>query len=372
VQRPDGIRFAGGRGAGVDRWWEYSWVFHGVNSGKRAITLDLDSDSGKALFGRLVAESDVVIENFTPRVMDNFGLDYPTIKRFNDDVIFVRMPAFGLDGPWRDRGGFAMTMEQIAGLAWITGFPDGPPTAPRGTCDPLAGIHAAFTITAALEYRRTTGHGQLIEIPMIDVVLNASAQQVIEYQTSGNLLIRNGNRGHRFAVQNVYACAGDEQWIAISIRHDDDWAALATALDRPDWRNDSRCATDAARWTNRDFIDARLAERLAGADLNPTVAKLIEAGVPVAPVVGSPTVIDNPALRARNFFQTIEHPLCGPLPYPRPPISALDGNTHLIDRPAPLLGEHNTEILHGILGLSPQELADLEADGVIGSWPLSG
>ncbi len=180
VQRPDGMRFAGGFRADVERWWEYSWVFHGVNAGKRSITLDLESDSGRELLGRLVADADVVIENFTPRVMENFGLGYDVLKGFNERIIEVRMPGFGLDGPWRDRVGFAMTMEQLAGLAWLTGYPDGLPTAPRGACDPLAGVHATFLTVAALEHRRRTGRGQLVEVPMIDVVLNASALQVIE------------------------------------------------------------------------------------------------------------------------------------------------------------------------------------------------
>ncbi len=364
VQHPDGIRFAGGRRADVERWWEFSWVFHGVNSDKRSITLDLASDSGRTLFGRLVAGADVVLENFTPRVMDNFGLDYPTLKRFNDDIVVVRMPAFGLDGPWRDRGGFAMTMEQIAGLAWLTGHPDEPPTAPRGACDPLAGIHAAFTTVAALEYRRRTGHGQLVEIPMVDVVLNASALQVIEHDISGKLLTRRGNRGHQYAVQNVYACADGEQWLALSIRNDDDWAALAETLGRPEWATGAACATEAARWTNADLIDEHLCEWFATAPLDATVADLIAAGIPAAPVVKSPAVLDNPVLKARNFFQLVEHTLCGMLPYPRPPVAGLT-----VGRPAPLLGEHNAEVL-GALGLIAQEIADLEADGVIGSRPI--
>ena len=107
VQRPDGMRFAGGFRADVEQWWEYSWVFHGVNANKKSVTLDLESGSGRTLLARLVADADVVIENFTPRVMENFGLDYDTLKSFNKNIIVVRMPGFGLDGPWRDRVGFA-------------------------------------------------------------------------------------------------------------------------------------------------------------------------------------------------------------------------------------------------------------------------
>ncbi len=359
VQRPDGMRFAGGFRADVERWWEYSWVFHGVNSGKRSVTLDLESDDGRALFGRMVADADVVIENFTPRVMENFGLSYEALRGFNDQIIEVRMPGFGLDGPWRDRVGFAMTMEQLAGLAWITGYPDGLPTAPRGACDPLAGVHAAFLTLAALEHRRRTGHGQLIEVPMIDVVLNASALQIIERDAAGVLLTRRGNRGHEFAVQNVYACDGDDQWIAVSLRHDGDWEALKALLGQPLWADGLTYTTDAG-----DLIDAHLADWLKDQDRDIAVHALLEAGVPAAPVLQPPDVIDNPALQARGFFQTAPHPLCGPLPYPRPPVTG-----HFVSHAAPLLGQHNADILGQTLGVSDQDLARLEAADVIGSWP---
>ncbi|MCV7216711.1 CoA transferase [Mycobacterium crocinum] len=360
VQRPDGMRFAGGFRADVERWWEYSWVFHGVNSGKRSVTLDLESDDGRDLFGRMVTEADVVIENFTPRVMENFGLGYEALRGFNEQIIEVRMPGFGLDGPWRDRVGFAMTMEQLAGLAWITGYPDGLPTAPRGACDPLAGVHAAFLTLAALEHRRRTGQGQLIEVPMIDVVLNASALQTIERDAAGVLLTRRGNRGHEFAVQNVYACAGDDQWVAVSLRHSGDWDALKEVLGQPVWSHDLAYDTEAG-----DVIDAHLAEWMKDQTRDDAVRALLDAGIPAAPVLQPPDVIDNPALQARGFFQTVSHPLCGPLPYPRPPVTG-----HFVDSPAPLLGQHNTEIFAQTLGLTDQELSRLESDDVIGSWPL--
>jgi crotonobetainyl-CoA:carnitine CoA-transferase CaiB-like acyl-CoA transferase len=360
VQRPDGMRFAGGFRADVEQWWEYSWVFHGVNSGKRSITLDLGSEEGRTLFGRMVAEADVVVENFTPRVMENFGLGYEQLREFNEQIIEVRMPGFGLDGPWRDRVGFAMTMEQLAGLAWLTGYPDGLPTAPRGACDPLAGVHAAFLTLAALEHRRRTGQGQLVELPMIDVVLNASALQVIEHDVAGVLLTRRGNRGHEFAVQNVYACAGEDQWIAVSLRHKGDWAAIKDVLGQPVWAHGVEYGDDAA-----DHIDRHLADWFTDQFRDGAVATLLAAGIPAAPVVQPPEVIDNPALRNRGFFQTVTHPLCGPLPYPRPPVTG-----HFVDSAAPLLGQDNTELLGGSLGLTAQDLARLEDGKVIGTWPL--
>ena len=180
IQRPDGIRYSGGMRKDVDDWWEYGWVFHAMNTNKRSVTLDLNSDDGRRLFKTLVAGADVVIENFSPRVMDNFGLTADVLLEVNPKLVVARMPAFGLDGPWRDRVGFAPTMEQLAGLAWVTGLPENPPVTPRGACDPLAGVHAAFAVLAALHFADRTGTGQLVELPMIETVLNVTAIQPIE------------------------------------------------------------------------------------------------------------------------------------------------------------------------------------------------
>jgi len=369
AQKPDGIRYSGGLRRDVKEWWEYSWVFHAVNADKKSVTLNLQSDRGKELFGRLVAGADIVIENFPPRVMADFGLEYDTLRGFNDHVIVIRMPAFGLDGPWRDRGGFAMTMEQMAGLAWLTGYDDGAPTTPRGPCDALAGTHAAFVSMCAVEYRRRTGHGQLVEIPMIETVLNAAAFQVIEHEVSGKVLRRRGNRGHQFAVQNLYACAGDEQWIAISVRDDDDWAALTTVLGQPDWAVGHRCATETARWAAESWIDDRLTEWFSTRPLDKTVAALLAAGVPAAPVVLPTDIGDNSQLRDRAFLETLNHPVCGPIRYPRPPIAPLAGRTHFVDQPAPTLGQHNADVLGGELGLTEDELRQLAIEGITGTRP---
>ncbi|MGO9227091.1 CoA transferase, partial [Mycobacterium sp.] len=196
IQRPDGIRYSGGMRTDVDDWWEYGWVFHAINTNKRSVTLDLGSEDGRRVFTGLAAGADVVIENFSPRVMDQFGLTADVLLKANPKLVVARMPAFGLDGPWRDRVGFAPTMEQIAGLAWVTGLPDAPPVTPRGACDPLAGVHAAFAVLAALSFAERTGTGQLVELPMLETVLNATAIQAIESDVFGKTLSRRGNRGH--------------------------------------------------------------------------------------------------------------------------------------------------------------------------------
>jgi crotonobetainyl-CoA:carnitine CoA-transferase CaiB-like acyl-CoA transferase len=348
VQRPDGIRYSGGMRTDVDDWWEYGWVFHAMNTNKRSVTLDLQSDDGLRLAKELVRQADVVIENFSPRVMEQFGLDAEVLLELNPKLVVVRMPAFGLTGPWRDRVGFAPTMEQIAGLAWVTGLPDGPPVAPRGACDPLAGAHAAFVTLAALEYAARTGRGQLVEVPMIEIVLNVTAIQTMEFEVFGTVMERRGNRGHREAEQDIYRCAGEDSWVAVTIRNDRDRNALADVTGDPEG--------DIRAW-------------LAAQDAQAAVERLAAAGIPAAVVISPSLVTDNPQLVHRGFFERLAHPRTGEGLYPCPPFARLAGAERWLSRTPPTLGQHNADVLTQHCGLTDVELERLAADGVIGTRP---
>jgi crotonobetainyl-CoA:carnitine CoA-transferase CaiB-like acyl-CoA transferase len=206
IQRPDGSRMMGGMFAHEASWWEYSAMFLSVNSNKQGLTLNLADPEGLEICKKLIAECDVFIENYSPRVMEEFGLDWNTVHQLNPETIMVRMPAFGLDGPWKNHVGFAQTMEQVTGMAWLTGHVEDQPRIQRGPCDPMAGMNAAFAIMATLEEKATTGKGSLIECPMVEGALSAAAEQVIEYTAYGNLLERNGNRCPQAAPQGLYYC----------------------------------------------------------------------------------------------------------------------------------------------------------------------
>jgi crotonobetainyl-CoA:carnitine CoA-transferase CaiB-like acyl-CoA transferase len=369
IQRPDGIRYSGGMRTDVDDWWEYGWLFQGVNTNKRSVTLDLQSREGIRLFMELVDQSDAVIENFSPRVMEQFGLGAEALLERNPRLVVVRMPAFGLGGPWRDRVGFAPTMEQIAGLAWVTGLPDGPPVAPRGACDPLAGVHAAFALLAALEATRRTGCGQLVELPMIETVLNVTAAQPIEFQVFGQMLERRGNRGHPAATQNIYRCAGDDDWIALSVRTDAEWQSLTQLMGRPSWATDPNLSTVGDRRERADDVDEHLQEWFGTQELDEVVDRLAAGGVPAAAVVSPSAVTDNPQLRHRGFFERLDHPRTGPAWYPCPPFARLMAAAKWLFRPAPTLGEHNREVLTELCGLTDDDLDRLAAQSVIGTRP---
>ncbi len=368
IQRPDGIRYSGGMRTDVEDWWEYGWVFHAMNTNKRSVTVDLGSAEGRRLFTELAAGADVVIENFSPRVMDQFGLTADVLLNVNPRLVVARMPAFGLDGPWRDRVGFAPTMEQIAGLAWVTGLPDAPPVTPRGACDPLAGVHAAFAVLAALHFAERTGSGQQVELPMLETVLNATAIQAIESEVFGTTLSRRGNRGHGDSIQNIYRCAGDDDWIAVTVRDDRQWRALVELMGRPPWC-DEELSTVAGRRQRADDVDRRLGDWFVRQSLDPTVERLAAAGIPAAPVVSPSLVTDNPQLRHRGFFETLHHPSTGAGLYPCPPFARLAGQDNWLLRPPPRLGEHNEDILRDRCGLTDEELTRLATSGVIGTRP---
>ena len=234
VRRPDGMRFSAGRPPTWDQWWEWGPVFLCSNNNKRGVSVELSTDTGRAIALELIAASDLVIENFSPRVMANFGLDWDAVTAANPRAIMVRMPAFGLDGPWRDRVGFAQTMEQATGMAWMTGHADGPPVIPRGVCDPIAGLHAAFAAIAALVIRDRDGAGMHVESTMVESALNVAAEMLVEYSRNGIEMRRQGNRGPGASPQGVYRCRGDDEWVALAALDDTARASLAGLIGQPD------------------------------------------------------------------------------------------------------------------------------------------
>jgi crotonobetainyl-CoA:carnitine CoA-transferase CaiB-like acyl-CoA transferase len=245
------------------------------------------------------------------------------VHEVNPELLMVRMPAFGLDGPWRDRTGFAQTMESVTGMSWLTGFPDGPPVLVRGACDPLAGMHAVVAVLVGL----AAGGGRLVESTMVEAALAAAAEPVIEYQTNGEIVSRTGSRG-------VYQCAGEDAWVAIEGDEDDE--ALAR------W---------CAERTPQEVVDA-----------------LIAKGVPAEVVIAARDCVHNPQLRHRAMFEVEDHPVTGRHEVPTMPFR-FTRVERWAPRPAPTLGQHNDEVLGEVA--SPDELAALRAAGVIGERLLN-
>ncbi len=369
VSRPDGMRFSGGKPPSADRWWEWGVMFLATNANKRGVSLELTSPEGVELGRRLVAGSDVVIENFSPRVLANLGLGWDAVHAANPAAVLTRMPAFGLDGPWRDRTGFAQTMEQASGMAWLTGAADGPPLIPRGACDPIAGLHAAFATLVALARRDRTGTGALVEATMVEAVLNVAAELTIEQTANGTELARDGNRGPVAAPQGVYRCAGPDRWVAIAVTGAAAWERLCALLARPDLAAEPSLRTPQGRRRAHDRIDEAISAWAAGRDRDAAAAELIAAGIPAAPVTAAAELLGSPQLRDHGFFEPLRHPVVGEHPMPGVAFRLASHPGPLLRRAAPLFGQHDDEVYGGILGLTAPELASLRERRLIGDRP---
>lgn len=371
TRRPDGTRLIAGIPATVEQWWEKSPIFAALNTNKKGVTLDLQSARGREVLQRLIATCDVIAENFTPRVMDQIGLDFAAVQALRPDAVLLRMPGFGLDGPWRDNPAFAYVIESASGVSWLTGYPDRTPFEPYSVGDPNAGVHALNAVLLALEHRRRTGQGVLVEAAMVDAALNIAAEQVIEYSAYGALLERAGNRGPTAVPQNLYRTAEIDEfgrldsWVAIAVATDEQWMLLRDALESPSWATDPALSSAAGRRAREDLIDERLAQWCGERSGDEIVGVLWDVGVPVAKVMQPHRQAELPQLVARDFFEVVDHPVCGPARLSTVPMRMSGGPDRFHTTPAPLLGQHNHEVL-AELGLTEAEIAELESDGVIG------
>lgn len=377
TRRPDGTRLIAGIPVTEDQWWEKSPIFSGLNTNKRGVTLDLQSAAGRDLLNRFIATADVIVENFTPRVIDQIGLDFAAVQAVRPDAVMLRMPGFGLDGPWRDNPAFAYVIEAASGISWLTGYPDRNPYEPYSVGDPNAGIHALNALLLALEHRRRTGQGVLVEAAMVDAALNVAAEQVIEHSAYGALLQRDGNRGPTAAPQNLYRTNDIDEfgrtdcWVAVAVADDEQWAGLREALGRPEWAAHPQLATTAGRHAHHETIDEHLAAWCADRSGDEIVETLWHHGVPVGKVMQPHRQTELAQLAARGFFEDVGHPVNARTPHSTLPFKMSRGPERVHVRSAPLLGQHNHELLSE-LGLSDQEIADLQDRGVIGNAVAMG
>ena len=374
--RPDGTRMLAGLRFSEPHWWERSGIFAGLNTGKKSVTLDLSGEPGRELLRRLLATCDVLVENYTPRVLEQIGLDMETVRAVRPDLVTVRMPGFGLDGPWRDNPAFAFVIEDAAGLTWMTGDTEHNPVSPYCVGDSNAGLHALFGLLLALEHRGRTGEGVLVEAPMVDAALSIAAEQIVEQSAYGALLGRDGNRGPAAAPQNLYLASDRndldqrDTWVAIAVATDEQWMSLVDAIDGPAWALDPTLSSATGRRERHDEIDRHLADWCAGRTADEIVDHLWPAGVPVARVMQPHEQPSLPQLQFRRFFEDVDRPVTGSSRHSTVPFRLSRGPARFHRHPAPLLGEHTAEVLRG-LDVSESEIAELRDLGVIGDVPDS-
>jgi crotonobetainyl-CoA:carnitine CoA-transferase CaiB-like acyl-CoA transferase len=253
-------------------------------------------------------------------------------------------------------------MEQATGMAWMTGHADGPPVIPRGVCDPIAGLHAAFAAIAALVIRDRTGAGMHVESTMVEAALNVAAEMLVEYSRNGIQMRREGNRGLGASPQGVYRCRGDDEWVALAAMDDSARASLARLLDQPQLRD--------ADWRERaDEIDKLISDWTARHRAAEAAEALRAGGVAAARVAAAAELLTDPQLHARGFWETVDHPVAGSFLCTGMPFAFLGKPRRWIRRVPPLYGQHTGEVLTDVLARSDQDLAALRQAGIISARP---
>lgn len=351
--------------------WNRGGYFHRLNINKYGITLDLTNPEGVEIFKRLVKVSDVVAENYSPRTMKNFGLDYETLKAIKPDIIMVSMSGFGSTGPLRDYAAYVPVME-AAGLASITGFPDGDPMGcGTGYGDWLLGMAGAAAVLVALHYRYRTGKGQHIDVAGREAVITHLGEAIMGYTMNGQVWGRIGNRHPSIAPHGCYRCSGEEQYITIAVATEEQWEGLCKALGNPAWTREERFSDVLSRWQNQDELDSLIEEWTCQHDHYEAMRILQQAGVPAGAVLDPKEVLQEPHLRERGFWQLVEQgPEVGKRPQPMQMPAKFNQSWGGPLRAAPRLGEHNEQILGELLGIPKDEIARLEEEKVIGHAPL--
>lgn len=338
------------------------WKSMGRN--KRSVTLNLSKPQGAAIFKRLVADADVVIENFRPGTLERWGIGYETLREVNSRLILLRVTGFGQTGPYSSRPGFGTLAESLTGFAHLTGQPDGPPMLPNGPlADGLAGITGAFAVMVALYWRDARdGIGQVIDLSLCEPLLRLIEPALMDYDQFGIARGRIGNRSDHVAPRNSYQC-GDGRWVSISASAQSIFERLMDAIGQPDLKTDPRFAVNSARVAHVAELDAIIGAWIGSHDRDEVLTVLQQAEVAIAPIYDIPDIFNDPHFAARQSFACIDDPVLGAMQLVNvvPRFSETPG---AVRTTGPTLGQHNDEI-YDQLGITADEREALRGDGII-------
>jgi crotonobetainyl-CoA:carnitine CoA-transferase CaiB-like acyl-CoA transferase len=341
--------------------------FNAWNRNKKSITLNLDHGEAREVLGKLVSMSAVVVENFTPRVMQNWGFTFDALQKLKPDLIMLSMSGMGQTGPEKDFVAYGPTLQSLGGLTYLTSYtPESPLGLGYSYADAIVGLYGAISILAALEYRDRTGAGQHIDLAGFEAVCTLIGPELLE--VSANRVevppTGNGPRDNRLLPSGCYPCRGTDRWCVISLSREDQWQVLCGVMERPMLSRDERFASSSQRAQNRKALDTLIGEWTRTLPAEEIVQLLQEAGIAAGVVQDASDLASDPQLIARDFFATLEHPLLGrttadTYPFKFPDHGREDWHA------APLLGADNEYVFGELLGLSAETIARLNARGII-------
>ncbi len=380
--RPDITRGGGLYGTFPDNdpgedWWNRPSTYQLLNRGKRSLVLDMAQEDGREIFRELVKVSDVVMENFTPRVMRRWGLDYPNLRKLRPDIIMVSNTGYGHgDGPYSSYPAQATTQEGTHGHCWITGYPgDEPSKAGRSFVDFLSTWSAVFAIGAALRYRNRTGQGQWVDIGMYQAGVMFLSEYLMDAIANGREGERIGNRHPNRAPQGAYPASGDDEWITLSVADNEQWQSLCRLMEQDDLASDKRFGALAGRQQGHDEIDEAIAAWTCQHDKYDLMHALQGQGIASGPVLNGKEVHFDPHYRSRNFLERVEYPpergmgdtriiMGRPYQLSKTPLA--------VRGPAPKFGQDNVDLLAALLGKPAEQVSQWAEETVITTIPTTG
>jgi benzylsuccinate CoA-transferase BbsF subunit len=342
----------------------YSPIFNNANLNKKSVSIDITTPEGVELAKKIVAVSDVVVENMRPGKMEKRGLGYKDLVKVKPDIIMLSASGFGSSGPYGAYAGYAPIFAAFGGLAYLTGYEDGEPNTMSGVMDLRVGTVSASAILAALIHRQKTGKGQYIDLSCSECVSTHVGSELLEYTMNGTSPGRNGNHDAMMAPHNCYRCKGDDKWISIAVGTDGEWSALCSVMGNPEWSQSKEYADQDSRLKNQQQLDKHISAWSVQHTHFELMERLQGAGVAAMPSFNAEELLSDPHSKARGIFTEVEHPKMGKKVVITPPwkFSETPAKIH---KASPLLGADNEEVFGGILGMTKEEIGALSEAMVI-------
>ncbi len=350
------------------RPWNRHSMFNSHARNKLSFTVDLLKPEGLEALKRLIATSDVLVENSTPGVMQKLGAGYEALRRVKPDLIMVSSSGMGATGPYAGHRGFGSQMEDLSGFTWIRGYPGSDPseTPLSNHSDAAGGAGIAFAVLAALRYRNRTGKGQWVDMSQSENLIGQIPDVVMDYTMNGRVQGTLGNRHSWMAPHGVYPALGQERWVAIAVATDAQWRALREAIGDPVWAQDPKFESGLGRWKNQDELDDGIATWTRRHTARETTHMLQSMRVPAAEVTNDSEFAGDPHLWARGHFRMVHHAEAGSHWHPGANLWHLSDAPVEVRRPPARLGEHNEYVWKELLGYSDADYRRLEQAGHIG------
>ncbi|MBM3157566.1 MAG: CoA transferase [Chloroflexi bacterium] len=340
--------------------------FNEANRSKRSFGVNLKSEKGKKLVGKLIGWTDILMENFRGGVMKSLGFGYESVRKLNPKIIYVSSQGFGGGGPYSDFQAYGPMLSSASGMLSIWAQPDDP--YPVGSNSPLpdhmASKHVVIAALAALDYRRRTGKGQFIDMAQTEVAVSLIGEHYLDYTYNKRIAKPMGNRSLYAAPHGCYPCKGVDEWCVIAVFNDEEWQCFCSAIGNPEWTKEAKLSTLRKRLKNVDELDEHIRHWTSMLDAYVVMETLQAAGVAAGVVQRAPDTLADPQLKWFGSVVEIDHPVAGPRLYPNVPFKMF-GASPFQSSPPPMLGQHTEEICRGVLKMSDEQIKKLVEEDVL-------